>query len=214
MSIGEKIKIKRTQLGITQEELATMVGFKSKSSINKIETGERDVRQSRVSAFAKALGVGIEYLMTDDQEMGPSNIEAVFTDHIRMIPVYESVSAGFGTKAHDSVIDYLPIRIVSDYEADETICIRVSGDSMHPKIEDGAIIQVHRQTTVDSGDIAVVLIDDGTDEPCGYVKRVVYGKTWIELHSANPEYTIKRFDGEDVQKVSVVGKVKGVYNCI
>ena len=60
---------------------------------------------------------------------------------------------------------------------DETICIRVKGDSMSPKIEDGDLIQVHKQSSVDSGDIAVVLLD-GSE---GLVKKVVYDAEYIQL---------------------------------
>ena len=77
---------------------------------------------------------------------------------------------------------------------------------MFPKIENGDIIQVHRQTSVDSGSIAVVLID-GED---GVVKRVEYGNDWIELHSINPMYPVRRFEGADVLRLRVVGLVKKI----
>lgn len=139
-----------------------------------------------------------------------SNISAVYDDHIRMVPVYESVSAGFGALAENSVVDFIPLRIVSDYEAAETICIRVQGDSMYPKIEDGDLIQVHKQDSVDSGEIAVVLLD-GEE---GLVKKVIYGPTWIELHSINPMYPVQRFEDADVLRLRVVGKVKGVFKAL
>ena len=74
---------------------------------------------------------------------------------------------------------------------------------MFPKIEDGDIVQVHKQESVDSGSIAVVLVDG--DE--GLVKRVSYGEDWIELQSINPMYQAMRFEGEDVLRVRVVGLV-------
>ena len=77
---------------------------------------------------------------------------------------------------------------------------------MFPTIDDGDIIQVHKQTSVDSGSVAVVLID-GEE---ALVKKVVYGKEWIELHSFNPMYKIMRFNGRDVLRVRVVGLVKKV----
>ena len=52
MSIGKKIKEKRILLGLTQEELANKLGYKSKSTINKIELGINDIPQSKVSEFA------------------------------------------------------------------------------------------------------------------------------------------------------------------
>lgn len=134
------------------------------------------------------------------------NHRIVFTDQIRLIPVFESVSAGFGAYADDHVIDTIAVMIKSDYEAAETICIRVTGDSMSPVIEDGDLIQVHKVESVDSGDIAVVMLDDES----GLVKKVVYGDDWIELVSLNPKYKTRRFEGEDALRLRVVGKVRRV----
>ena len=120
-----------------------------------------------------------------------------------MIPVFESASAGFGAYADESICDYIPCIIDNEYDVPNTLCIRVIGDSMSPKIEDGDIIQVLKQSSVDSGSIAVVLIDN--DE--GYVKKVYYGHDWIELHSFNPNYPVMRFKGPEVQRINVVGKV-------
>lgn len=55
MTIGDRIKSRRIQLGMTQEELALKLGYKSKSSINKIEIGVQDLPQKKIVAFAKAL---------------------------------------------------------------------------------------------------------------------------------------------------------------
>jgi repressor LexA len=108
--------------------------------------------------------------------------------------------------AIDMVVDYLPLYFTSRAEAEETICIIVRGDSMFPKIEDGDLIQVHKQSSVDSGQVGVVLID-GEE---AFVKKVVYGETWIELHSFNPMYKTMRFNGADVQRIRVLGVVKKV----
>jgi repressor LexA len=122
------------------------------------------------------------------------------------IPIYENASAGFGAMAIDLVVDYLPLYFSSAQEAQETICIIVRGDSMYPKIEDGDIIQVHKQSTVDSGQVGVVLID-GEE---AFVKKIVYGETWIELHSFNPMYKTMRFNGSDALRIQILGVVKKV----
>ena len=126
--------------------------------------------------------------------------------NIHMIPIFEGVSAGFGVSAIDQIADYIPMYIVNPREADETICIKVRGDSMSPKIEDGDIIQVHKQSSVDGGSIAVVMID-GEEF---FVKRVFYGETWIELRSENIFYKPMRFNGKDVMRVRVVGLDKKI----
>ena len=123
----------------------------------------------------------------------------------RMIAVYESVGAGFGVVAQDSVTEYMPIYIHSDSEAGETICIKVTGDSMSPEIENGDVIQVHKQNSVDSGSIAVVLVD-GEE---ALVKKVIYDENHIELHSFNPAYPPVSFRGADLMRIQILGLVKG-----
>lgn len=54
---------RRKELGITQEELAFKMGYKSKSTINKIELGINDIPQSKVVKFAEILGVSVAHLM-------------------------------------------------------------------------------------------------------------------------------------------------------
>ena len=54
---------RRKELGITQEELAFKMGYKSKSTINKIELGINDIPQSKVVKFAEILGVSVARLM-------------------------------------------------------------------------------------------------------------------------------------------------------
>ena len=67
--IYTRIRIRREQLGLSQEELAARMGYKSKSSINKIEMGINDIPQSKVLAFARALETTTAYLMgCDDDE--------------------------------------------------------------------------------------------------------------------------------------------------
>ena len=53
-SVGARIKERREQLGLTQVELAEIAGFKSRSSINKIEKGVNELPQSKIIVFAKA----------------------------------------------------------------------------------------------------------------------------------------------------------------
>lgn len=63
MTIYDRIKMLRETQGLSQQELATRLGYKSRSAINKIELGLRDISQSKVEAFAKALNTTPAYLM-------------------------------------------------------------------------------------------------------------------------------------------------------
>ena len=67
--IGNKIKTRRKELNITQEELAKMTGYTTRSTINKIEQGINDMPLSKVSVFAKALNTTPSYLMGWEDEI-------------------------------------------------------------------------------------------------------------------------------------------------
>lgn len=66
--IGERIKTRREELGLTQQELADRMGYTSRTTINKIEAGINDISQSKVVAFAKALETTVAYLMEWEEE--------------------------------------------------------------------------------------------------------------------------------------------------
>ena len=66
MTTYERIKELRENLGLSQQELAERVGYKTASAVNKIELGLRDLNQSKIFAFANALNVSPGYLMGDD----------------------------------------------------------------------------------------------------------------------------------------------------
>ena len=172
-------------------------------------TDETIPRKATLYRLADYFGVSVDYLLGKEQprsEEPKQQLYALDESRVRMIPLFESVSAGFGTLAVNDIVDYVPLYFASALEASQTICIKVHGDSMYPKIEDGDVIQVHKQDSVDSGSIAVVLLDNEE----GLVKKVVYGETWIELHSMNPMYKTMRFNGADVKRLRVVGLVKKI----
>ena len=63
MTIGERIKKRRLELNMTQEQLANKLGYKSKSSINKIEMDSRNLTQPKIKLIADALKTTPEYIM-------------------------------------------------------------------------------------------------------------------------------------------------------
>ena len=191
------------------EELGVKI---SKSHLSQYVSGAVQPGQDKLTVLSRALRVSEAWLMgydvpKEDSYRERSNIAAVIDTGIHNIPVFESVSAGFGAYASNDIVDYIPVVIKNPADVEDTIAIRVRGDSMFPKIEDGDIIVVRRQTSVDSGDIGVVLLDG--DE--GLVKKIVYGPTWIELLSLNEEYPVRHFDGAETQRLRVVGKVVACY---
>ncbi|MGM9648837.1 MAG: helix-turn-helix domain-containing protein [Butyricicoccaceae bacterium] len=73
MTIGERIKQRREYLKMSQEELAHKLGYKSRSSINKIELGANNLTQSKIKAIADALETTPSYIMgwEDDTSLEP-----------------------------------------------------------------------------------------------------------------------------------------------
>lgn len=63
MDLYRRIRQRREELGMSQEELAKKLGYKSRSTIAKIEKGENDITQTKIAAFAKALDTTPGYLM-------------------------------------------------------------------------------------------------------------------------------------------------------
>lgn len=71
MTIGERIKHRRKELGLTQLELAKKLGYTSKTTIAKIETNANNLKQSKIKAIADALNTTPAYIMgwtEDDQK--------------------------------------------------------------------------------------------------------------------------------------------------
>lgn len=75
--IGIKIMARRKELNMTQEELAKKMGYKSKSTINKIENGTNDIPQSKIVKFAEVLDTSIAYLMGWEEKLEKKSDEHV-----------------------------------------------------------------------------------------------------------------------------------------
>ena len=105
-----------------------------------------------------------------------------------------------------NITDYEPVN-KNDVRGDEPfVFLRVVGDSMYPLFMEGDLVLVRCQSSVDSGSYAVVMID----EEDGVVKKIVYGPDFIELHSINPMYPVRRFENEDVTRIRVFGLVREI----
>lgn len=214
MSIGSRIKERRESLNLSQEELALKLGYKSRSTINKIESGINDITQSKVVEFAKALQTTPAYLMGwEDNEQKKIKISnAMPVGSLVPLRLIASVRAGYGGLAvatWDGEYEMIPEFMLKGYSPDECVLFKVKGDSMYPRILDGDKIIVHEQTSVDSGDTAIVVYngDEGTVKKVNYVT----GEDWVELIPNNPEYPTKRIEGIDLEECRVYGKVIGLF---
>lgn len=201
--ISQAIKSK----GLSYAELEKLTGV-SKSALQRYASGEtKKIPIDVVEQIAAATGVSARYLMGwEEPESKPAaNAKKLPSEYIRMVPVFESVSAGFGVGAENAVIEFIPLFIQSDYEYEHTICVRVCGDSMHPQIQDGDLVQVLKQDTAETGDIVVIL--DGDD---AYVKRFIRSKQGITLESFNPNYPPMRFSRVESDRLRIVGIVQRI----
>ena len=107
MELYKRIKARREKLGMSQEELATKLGYKSRSTINKIEMGKNDITQSKIIAFANALQTTPSYLMgldeheteiyTDDKFPNPN-----ITEDYTTFPVIGDIAKGYNHIAIES----------------------------------------------------------------------------------------------------------------
>ena len=70
MPMGDRIKNRRIELGMTQQELAVKMGFKTRSHISLLEQGDRNIPISKIKKLANALEVSPEYLMGWEDNMG------------------------------------------------------------------------------------------------------------------------------------------------
>lgn len=201
MTVGERIRNLRKEKGMSADKLGELIG-KDRATVYRYESQDiENMPTSVLEPLAKALGT------TPAELMGwNSNVSPLPKSNVFMRPLFNSVAAGFGVVADNTIVSYIPTFITTPSEQEQYIWISVQGDSMSPLIDDGSEILVKKQDCVDSGQIGVVLID-GED---AVVKKISYGDDWIELVSINPYYPPRRFEGADVQRVRVLGLVKKV----
>ncbi len=204
MTTGERIKKLRKEHKLTQEELGKMLGVQ-KAAIQKYEKGTvTNIKKESLLKLADILGTTPEYILGWDG--AASGLEPVSAADFVKVPVIGRVAAGISCFAENNIVDYESV-LKADVRGNEQYAfLRVVGDSMYPMLMENDLVLVRCQTSVDSGSIAVVIVDDED----GVIKRVVYGDDFIELQSINPMYPPRRFEGRDVLRIRVFGLVKEV----
>ena len=196
--IGKRIREKREKLGMTQEELASKLGYKNKSSIAKIETGANDIVQSKVVEFANILNTSVAYLMGWEKHSSTPHKKGV------VINVLGRVAAGIPIEAVSDIIDTEEIT-EELARTGEFFGLQIHGDSMSPGICDGDIVIVRQQDDAESGDIVIATIN-GDEATCKRLRKYSEG---IELISNNPSYKPFEFSNEEIMEkpVRIIGKV-------
>ena len=204
--IGARIKEVRKEKRMSLDDVAKSVGV-AKSTIQRYEAGLISAPKLPVLvAIARCLEVSVEWLKGESDNKAPVAVKKeLHTDRIP-VPVLGEVSAGLGKYATENITGYImedKEQLTSD---SEYVYLKVVGDSMYPEFKDGDLVLVKCEPSVNSGEYAVVMVDN----EMGVVKRVVYGSDYVELQSVNPMYPPRRFCGADVEKIRVFGKVKGM----
>ena len=121
-----------------------------------------------------------------------------------LIPVLGYVRAGVPIEAVEEILDYEEIS-QEQARAGEFFALKIKGDSMEPKISEGDVVIVRKQSTVENGELAVVLVngDDAT------VKKFYRSNNGVKLVSTNPKYDPFFYTPTEVDSfpVSVIGRV-------
>ena len=200
MTAGERIRSRRIELGMTQEELAKKAGFKSRSSINKIELS-RSISNNKVAIMAKLLDCSISYLMGWDEN---AELKSKIKEKGKRINVLGRVAAGIPIEAIENIIDTEEIP-EGMAKCGEYFGLKVKGDSMTPRICDGDTVIVRRQDDAETDQVVIALIN-GNDATC---KRLMKFDGGISLISFNPSYPPMIFTNEQIETmpVKIIGRV-------
>lgn len=212
--IGERIKILRTALNITQEELGNKVGVQ-RAAINKYEKGVvSNIKRDMQIKLADALHVDPATLFYDEDfipelyaaaltnpnsSIGNNKIKAV------RIPVLGRVQAGLPIEAHEEILDYEEIEPSMALNGDY-FGLQVRGDSMMPRFVEGDVVIVRQQNDAESGDIVIALVNG---DEVTIKKLIKYDDKGIALVPLNPTYQPMRFSEEEIAStpVNIIGKV-------
>lgn len=190
MDFKSKIKTYRKDRGLSQQDIADHFGYKSFTTIQKWEDGSSTPPAKTVKLLAEFFGVSLEDLLTESEKIA--------------IPILGTVRGGSLRLAQD---EWLGQELVPVEESlgGEYFYLEVIGDSMmNARIFPGDLVYVKRQSVVNSGTIAVVLVGDEAT-----LKRVYYKDNGIVLHPENPKYEDMVFSEVDIEQknIQVIGEV-------
>ena len=153
--LSSRIRQRREQLGLSQEELAARMGYRSKSSITKLEKGINDLPRAKLEELAAALDTTPAWLMgLVDLPFPPPGFEPL-PEMVR-VPLVGSIACGTPITAEQNIEQY--IGVPAAWHAD--FALTCHGDSMAPTICDGDIVCIRCQPEVEQGEIAAVRIGE------------------------------------------------------
>lgn len=195
MDIGIYIKQLRQSRGLSQEELGKIVGVQ-RAAVQKWEAGKvQNLKRDTIKALADYFGVNPANFINVDDKPSSKGVS---------IPVLGTVPAGVPIEAVEEILDYEEITEAMAQQGD-FFALKVKGSSMEAKISEGDVVIVRKQEDVDSGDIAIVMVNG--DEAT--IKKVKKFEGGINLIPFNTSYDVKTYTNKDIKElpVRILGKV-------
>lgn len=187
--IGDRISMYLEEREKTQADLAKHLGV-SQASVSNWCKGVKAPRTDRILEICRFLNIPNSALLDEN-----------YIHRVNEFPVrqYENVSAG---NAHNNVIGYYAELLnVLLPNSSEYFMVKVKGESMMPTIADGDTVLVRKQSDVENGEIAVVLID-GEDAT---IKRVYKSEQGVTLVADNPSvYPPHFYSNEEIGSLPVI----------
>lgn len=174
---GKRLKMLREEKGLTQKDLAEKLSLTPKA-ISFYELGSREPSGDALIRMAHILGTTTDYLL------GNSIIKEADQKVSRgvRIPVLGRVVAGIPIEAVEEILDYE--EITPELAATgEFFALKIRGHSMEPRMMEGDVVIVRRQDDVDSGDVAIVLVN-GDEATVKRVKKQPEGITLIATNTS------------------------------
>ncbi len=186
------IKELRNRKGLTQAKLAELCGV-HQTAVSQWEKGRTDPDKESLKILSEIFSVPVDTIM--GLSSGDSKV---------IIPVLGYVRAGLPIEAVEEILDYEEISPQMAATGD-FFALKIKGNSMEPRICENDVVIVKKQNDVDSGDVAVVLVNsmDAT------VKKIIKKGTSISLVPFNPNYDVMIYTAEEISKlpVNIIGKV-------
>lgn len=201
-TLGDRIRDLRKNAGYTQNEfikiLKEQYNLKAdRVMLSKWECSKQSPHIETLKCIANALGVSLDYLNGIEQKPNVK-IRNISELHETKMPMYGNIACGSPIECNtDFDIETLSGNIVNG-----DFCVIARGDSMiNARIFDGDIVTIRRQSVVENGEIAAVVIGDEAT-----LKRVYYIENGIMLVPENPAYKPMVYTGEECRQVLVLGK--------
>lgn len=194
--MGQNILHYMTLMGFERKDLAERLNVPY-STLTTWINGDAYPRIDRIEQMARLF-------KCEKSDLVESRDAAKIRQAIR-IPVYGRVRAGIPNAAIEDIIDTEEIDPEMVKDGSEYMALKIRGDSMEPKISDGDVVIVRKQPDVESGQIAIVMVNKN-DATC---KRVRKYRDGIELVSNNPMYEPMFYSNEQISTlpVTIIGRV-------